>query len=168
MGIEVSAVHTLTRKEEGEKTLKERVFRELLRKLEETVRNMERLLRADFDGDGDEVDAANYLATTRTGAVLSLRISKLKEEINSLSCLDLSERETVSPGALIVAEVDGKKERYLVLPAESFSRFERLEVDGEEYFTLTTRAPLYEALRGKREGDEVFVNGTKVVILEVS
>jgi len=164
MGLEVAAVHfKFFRKEEG---FKEKVHEKLLETLKETERNLRKIITADFDGDGDLVDVANKLFVENNRTALQVRLMKVRDDIESLSSMDLSRKSKVEVGALVTVDDDGKERIFLVVP-ESFSGFETVEVDGKVVYTLSPKAPLYASLKDREAGEELYYDGEKMTIVEV-
>lgn len=92
---------------------------------------------------------------------LSLKAQSI-EEVNSINHeLDLANREMivleslkaliketkqlVSPGAVVVTD----RETFFISVS-----IEQFELEGESYFGLSMKSPLYQAMKGKRKGDK--------------
>ena len=173
MGVEVACVHYSTSalmetaKEYLDREFKTAVLHSLIEKLEESLRSLAGSIQKDFDSEGDEFDTANRIAHIYDNSAVAERVLKLKREIDCLREIDLSERTVVSAGSLVVIDFAGNKERFLILPAECFSGFETVEVSSVKVSTLTTKAPLFSVLAGKKAGEKVRFNGREITVLEV-
>lgn len=81
------------------------------------------------------------------------------DKIEVLKAIDFGSKSTVGEGAIV--KVGGR--RFVV--AVSTVRF---SCGGEEFMGISTRAPIYSELEGKRAGDKVIINGRELVIEEVA
>jgi transcription elongation GreA/GreB family factor len=173
MGVEVACVHYSTSalmetaKEYLDREFKTAVLHSLIEKLEESLRSLAGSIQRDFDSEGDSFDTANKIAHLYDSSAVTERVLKLKREIDCLREIDIERRNTVSAGSLIVVDFAGEKERFLILPAECFSGFETVEVGGVKVSTLTTKAPLFSVLAGKKAGEKVRFNKREITLLEV-
>jgi len=73
-------------------------------------------------------------------------------EMNLLGQLNLGEKyETVQPGAVVVTD---KRAFYISVSIEE------IEVEGQPIFGISTQAPLYKEMAGKKAGEAFEFNGT--------
>lgn len=92
-------------------------------------------------------------------ALMSEQLQMLEEEMDKLHRIDPSEvHETAHLGSVVITE----QQRFFVSVS-----LERFKVDGIDYFGISTKAPIYKAIEGKRQGDEATVNGRQFKILEL-
>lgn len=94
--------------------------------------------------DLDEVWQSEQAADMNT--LLEEHAEDREDALAGIEDLDFSAADTVRPGAIV--EVDGQ--RYVVGVV-----LDELEVGGHSYAGLSTDAPLYEALQGRKAGDNV-------------
>jgi len=156
-----------TAKEYLDREFKTAVLHSLIEKLEESLRSLAGSIQRDFDSEGDSFDTANKIAHLYDSSAVTERVLKLKREIDCLREIDIERRTVVSAGSLVVIDFAGNKERFLILPAECYSGFETVEVSGVKVSTLTTKAPLFSVLAGKKAGEKVNFNGREITLLEV-
>lgn len=78
---------------------------------------------------------------------LKVQINFLDEEMNILKRMEVGDREhdRVVIGSIV------KTDKQTFFPSVSIEYF---DVDGQEIFGISTKAPLYEVMKGKKTGDE--------------
>lgn len=78
---------------------------------------------------------------------LKVQINFLDEEMNILKRMEVGDREhdRVVIGSIV------KTDKQTFFPSVSIEYF---DVDGQELFGISTKAPLYEVMKGKKAGDE--------------
>jgi len=82
-----------------------------------------------------------------------------KKEQIILESLDVEREFTqVEPGAVVVTE---QQVFYIS------SSMEKIEVDGVEFFGISTQAPIYAAMKGRQSGDSFTYSGVTYRMLEV-
>ena len=92
--------------------------------------------------------------------VMQQELDFLKLEMRILRDIDVSKTLTeVDMGALVVTD----KRTFFVCVS-----IEEVEADGHKVFGLSTEAPIYQKMKGKKKGDTFEMNGTVYSILEVS
>ncbi|MFC3880208.1 hypothetical protein ACFOSV_08475 [Algoriphagus namhaensis] len=83
----------------------------------------------------------------------------LKEELEILQGIDPnSEISQVAPGAVVVTN-----QRTFFISVS----IEQVEVNGQDIFGLSTKAPIFQSLRGKKVGDKFDFNGIHYEIQDV-
>ncbi len=83
----------------------------------------------------------------------------LKDELEILSNIDADgEISEVAPGAVVVTD-----QRIFFVSVS----IEQVEVNGQQIFGMSTKAPIYQALRGKVAGDKLDFNGIHYYIQDV-
>ena len=83
----------------------------------------------------------------------------LKEELEILQGIDPnSEMSQVAPGAVVVTN-----QRTFFISVS----IEQVEVNGQDIFGLSTKAPIFQSLRGKKVGDKFDFNGIHYEIQDV-
>jgi transcription elongation GreA/GreB family factor len=91
--------------------------------------------------------------------LMSEQLTMLVEELEKLHRINPNDlHEEVHLGSVVVTE----KEKFFVSVS-----IERFKVAGLEYFGVSTKAPIYKAMEGKRQGETFEVNGRKFSILEL-
>lgn len=81
------------------------------------------------------------------------------DKIAALKLVDFGSKSKVEEGAVV--KVGGR--RFIV--AISTARF---SCHGEEFMGISTRAPIYDELEGKRAGDKITFNGRELLVEEVA
>lgn len=81
-----------------------------------------------------------------------------EEHLALIEGLDFSPADSIRPGAVIKVN-----NRYMVV-AVSKSKF---SFDGQDFIGISTDAPIYQCIHGKKAGDECQFNNTKFKIQEV-
>ncbi len=83
----------------------------------------------------------------------------LKEELELLDRIDPdSELEEIGVGSVVVTD-----QRVFFISVS----IEQVEVNGQKVFGLSTKAPIFQALRGKKAGDSIDFNGIHYEIQDV-
>lgn len=137
---------------------KANIIKYLLAEKEASYQNMMAMQQSEVNAaekSADEDD--NLFDDGKTGQVLNRVearasvVEALQRDINLLNGLDSVEAtEEVQLGDVI--ETD-RGNFFVAVAADEFT------VDGVSYHGISTASPLYQALRGKRNGDQVSVNG---------
>jgi transcription elongation GreA/GreB family factor len=97
--------------------------------------------------------------TEEQAGLMTEQLHMLEEEMDKLHRINPEEtHDKVHLGSVAVTE----QERFFVSVS-----LERFKVDGQDYFGISTKAPIYKALEGKHRGEEVEVNGRKFKILDL-
>lgn len=92
-------------------------------------------------------------------SILTDQLQMVSDELDKLKRIDPEEaHETVHLGSVVVTD----KERFFVSVS-----IERFKVGDQGYFGISTKAPVYHAMEGKKAGDSFEVNGNRFEILEV-
>lgn len=111
--------------------------------------------REESQSQGDSSGAARNEVLQRYETELEF----LKAEFQTLEGLDVKKQfEEVLPGAVVVTN-----QRIFFVSVS----IEQVEVNGVDIFGLSTKAPIYQALRNKRKGDKFDFNKVNYEILDV-
>jgi transcription elongation GreA/GreB family factor len=86
------------------------------------------------------------------------RVHLHEEHLKAIQRLDFDIADEVRPGAVIKTN-----NRYFIVGL-SKSKF---EFEGNQYIGISTEAPLYSCMKGKKKGDECNFNGTNFTIQEI-
>lgn len=100
-------------------------------------------------------------AAERTEVLLRYEneVGFLKEELEILENIDPNEKlDEIGPGAVVVTN-----QRVFFVSVS----IEQVEVNGIDIFGLSTKAPIFQALRGKKAGDKLDFNGIHYDIQDV-
>lgn len=89
---------------------------------------------------------------------LSLRIEKMKNELDKFINLDFSPKAIVEPGALVLTD------SFNFMIGIAVPQFQH---NGKTYMGLNVDAPVYGVIAGKKIGDSAEFNGKTYKILEV-
>lgn len=90
--------------------------------------------------------------------VLEVRIQQLKSELDYFLNLDISPKNKVELGALVMTD---SLNFFVGISTSMF------QLDGKNYIGIEVNAPIYGALKDAQAGDEVSFNDKKYKILEV-
>lgn len=122
--------------------------------IEEMEENMYN--RDNTPSQSDRNEAAEQLTMLNE---LKKELDFLKYEMKILKGLDIEkERKIVEPGSVVVTD----KRTFFVCVS-----IEEVEADGKKVFGLSTEAPIYSAMKGKKKGDKFDMNGIDYTIEEV-
>ena len=87
------------------------------------------------------------------------RLERLESQLSGLRCSDPhAQMDTVEVGAVVSTD----QRNFIIGPS-----IEEFEADGRTFQGLTSEAPMFAALRGKRKGDHVVFGGTTYHVLDV-
>ena len=102
------------------------------------------------DRQADKIDVLNALGTELTFA---------QQELYFLNSLNAENESTVvEPGAVVATE---KITFFIGVSSE------KVEVLGEEFFGISTKAPIYANMKGLEKGDKFQYNETKYTIKDI-
>lgn len=90
---------------------------------------------------------------------LAQQISELKKHRNALQLLTFEKNETIQNGSI----VETNKGVFYFSTA-----FGKIIIDGKDIMLLSTIAPIFNAMKGKKKGDNVTFNTTTFLIHEVN
>ncbi len=97
--------------------------------------------------------------TEEQAALMSEQLAMVEEEFDKLHRIETSEdHDNVHLGSVVVTE----KQSFFVSVS-----IERFKCEGQEYFGVSTKAPIYKAMEGKQKGDSFEVNGRTFQILDL-
>ncbi|WP_020571778.1 hypothetical protein [Neolewinella persica] len=144
--------------------LKKAIIAYLLEEKEASYRNMMAMQKAEVAASEKTNEAGDsQFQGGKTGQVLNRVearasvVEALQNDINILSGLD-----SVEPTPEIqlgdVVETD-KGNFFVAVPSEEF------EIAGVKYRGISVESPLFQALRGKKNGEKVIVNNNSFVLL---
>lgn len=87
---------------------------------------------------------------------------QLDNELNELKILERIDPkktlEEIAFGAVILS----KGQDYFIAVSQG-----KIEVEGRQFFTISVKVPVFQALQGKRKGDIIDFRGNKIEILDV-
>lgn len=136
----------------NKEALKERLLK-VEKKLikEDELNHQEFLTNNKFDWSGVETidDYSHQVETEELNELLDQQIEEQKIRLNQIKLISFSPKETIEVGA--VTKVNGKY--FIIAVAEP-----RFEFEGKEFMGISTSAPIYNQLRGKKAGDEFVFN----------
>lgn len=97
--------------------------------------------------------------TEEQASLMSEQLQMLQEEMDKLKRISADEvHDNVHLGSVVVTE----QQRFFVSVS-----IERFKCDGLEYFGVSTKAPIYKAMEGKKKGESFDVNGRAFKILDL-
>lgn len=130
---------------------KSKIFEEIKNQQEEVIRDFETMLEqikgvTDLDEEAtrDVDDFAQQNTYDDIENRIGLQYENAKGLMNILNDIDLSPKEEVAPGAVIITN---KVNFFVSIPNSGF------EVDNTTFVGITTDAPLYYFMRGKKKGE---------------
>ena len=92
-------------------------------------------------------------------SLMTEQLNMLEEELEKLGRISTEEvHETVHLGSVVVTN----HQHFFVSVS-----IERFKCEGQEYFGVSTKAPIYKAMEGKSKGDKFEVNGRQFEILDL-
>lgn len=120
-------------------------------------------LRATGEQYADEQHDAGAHSMNQSGEeqaeLMAEQLLMLEEEMARLRRIQPDEvHDTVHLGSVVITEL----QRFFVSVS-----IERFKVDGVEYFGISTKAPVYHAMEGKRKGESFVLNGRSLQILDL-
>ena len=125
---------------------------------------MKNLLATAGLGNEDEYDNNELSQKSQSSTeinALNEALSLANEEMSILQSLESSisgEHLSASPGAVVVTNRDTF---FISVSIEQF------ELEGETFIGLSTKSPLYIAMRGKKKGDKFLCKGVTYKILDI-
>jgi transcription elongation GreA/GreB family factor len=142
---------------------KQRIIEQILVRLNDELSRMAEAAKAAHEAatheesrSEDRHDTRGLEASYLAGAQAN-RAAELKKRIASyrfLSLKDFASTDPIGPGALIELELNGKNSFYFLISQGEGVSF---QVDGQMIQVITPRAPLGEALLGRKRGDWIEV-----------
>ncbi|MFK5857481.1 MAG: hypothetical protein QM503_15230 [Bacteroidota bacterium] len=87
------------------------------------------------------------------------QLDKAKIVIDTFQKIDIEKESTeVEFGSLVITN------KQMLFVSAGLGK---VELEGETYYAVSPHVPIFNALKGKKQGNEVVFNGTKLVILEI-
>jgi hypothetical protein len=130
---------------------KNKIFEEIKNQQEEVIKDFEKMLeqfKGVTDLDEESTREVDDFAQQSTSEDIENRIGiqfeSAKGLLNILNDLDLSPKTDVCPGAVVITN---KAKFFVSIPNSS------IEVDGTTFIGISTDAPLYYFMKGKKKGD---------------
>ena len=97
--------------------------------------------------------------TEEQAALMSEQLAMVEEELDKLIRIQTAEdHDNVHLGSVVVTE----QQSFFVSVS-----IERFKCEGKEYFGVSTKAPIYKAMEGKKKGESFVVNGRSFKILDL-
>jgi transcription elongation GreA/GreB family factor len=97
--------------------------------------------------------------TEEQAGLMTEQLHMLQEEMDKLQRISSDEiHETVHLGSVVIT----KEQRFFVSVS-----IEKFKVNGVEYFGVSTKAPIYAAMEGKRKGESFDLKGRSFEILDL-
>lgn len=89
----------------------------------------------------------------------SEQYAKAKEDIALLEKIDVTkEHKSVEYGSLVITN---KQKMFISISIG------KVNINNDNYYAISTKVPIYEFMKGKKEGDEFIFNGNKFIIQEI-
>lgn len=135
------------------KKLKHYLLEEEQKNLSEARKNLELYIeenKLDLDNVKDIDDLAQKDSNSFFEHDLETRIANHLSTIQQLEDINFEPSDAVRPGAVV--DVNGKK-LVIATPNTSF------EFDGENYESISSSAPIYKEMQGKKVGESFHFNG---------
>jgi transcription elongation GreA/GreB family factor len=97
--------------------------------------------------------------TEEQAGLMTEQLAMLEEELEKLQRISLDEvHDVVHLGSVVTTE----KQLFFVSVS-----IERFKCDNVEYFGVSTKAPVYKAMEGKKKGEKFEVNGRQFEIVDL-
>lgn len=118
------------------------------------------------DGDVNEEKYDNHVQSLKAQAMTEVNLLKSELELVGTELDDLRRQQgidaplsaRVEPGAVVVTD---KKTFFVSASIENF------EVDGKKLFGISTKAPIYQKMKGRKRGNTFTHGSTKYVIKDI-
>ena len=144
--------------------IKDSVIKDLEREILECERSVETAKSDMMDAEGPMLtryDTRRHELGTLADAQY-LRLQELKDSLREIQNFELFPTEQVMVGSYVMT-MDEKdvSTHYMVLPCAGGTKVKH---DDNNITILSVKSPLYHAMRGKKEGDDVEFRGKEVYI----
>lgn len=110
----------------------------------------------------EQQDSGAQSMTEDTEEQASLMTEQLNMLLDEMDKLGRIETDSVHDSVHLGSIVQTKDQRFFVSVS-----LERFKCDGADYFGISTKAPIYKAMEGKKKGDGFEVNGRQFEILDL-
>lgn len=130
--------------------------------IEEAHMNHEAFLTGNLLNREDVVDAddqSHHRASLEIAEQLDKQLHEHEEHLKTINGISFEPTKTVKPGAVV--SVNGRC-MIVAVPKSKFT------IDGRNFIGISTKAPIYAELKGKKAGDEFKFNGRKFTIEAVN
>ena len=132
--------------------------KEEIQTLESTHQMYTDSLDLDEDSSVEVDDLVQQSRSTEDAMAIELRIQEAQQELEVFINLEPELVPGITEGNVVITD---KLNMVIGLA------FQQFEIDGEKFVGMSTKAPLYQSLEGKLEGDKVEFNGTEYIIEEI-
>lgn len=146
------------------KDLKERLLNKCIEQQQEVIRQLEQEIKDaqqqanDYGQPKDRYDAFRT-KLMRQIELFAKQLDKAKIVINTLHKIPIGQEITsVEFGAIVITN----KQKLFISAGLG-----KVEIDGKEFYAVSAQVPIFQALRGKKKGNEVIFNGINLTIEEV-
>lgn len=149
----------MTNKELKEKLLNKCIEQqsEVIRQLNQEINDAQKMAN-DYGQPKDRYDAFRTKLMHQI-QLYARQMDKANIVLTTLQKIPLNkELEKVEFGAVVITN----KQNIFVAAGLG-----KIELDGEIFYAVSPQVPVFNALKGKREGDEAIFNGIKLIIKEV-
>ena len=106
----------------------------------------------------DQDDQSHHRQEERLRKKLDEQVHDHHHHLEEIEALSFSPSDVVEPGAVI--KVNG---RYMVIATADGS----FEFDGKDFISISTKAPIYQCMMGKKKGDMCSFNNNDFTIEEI-
>jgi len=130
---------------------------EVIKQLQQEISDAQKQAN-DYGQPKDRYDAFRT-KLMRQIELYAIQLDKANVVINTLQKIDIDKKLTeVEFGALVITD----KQKLFVSAGLG-----KVEIDGDKYYAISPHVPIFNALKGKKKGDEVVFNGITFLIEEV-
>jgi len=144
------------------KLIKQEIEKIQLSVVEDLEASRERLeTSADID-ENETVDPEDFSRQNELGNMatrLKFKVQNSRNELEYLKSLDLDTGDVIQEGSLVVTD---SYVFYVSIPVRPF------DMEGKHIVSVSSKAPVYHAMRGKKAGDTFEVAGKTYKINEVA
>ena len=106
----------------------------------------------------DNDDQSHHRQEERLRKQLDAQVHDHHHHLEEIEALSFNPSEVVEPGAVIKV-----KDRYMVVATADGS----FKYDGKDFISISTHAPIYQCLMGKKKGDTCSFNSNEFKIEEI-
>jgi hypothetical protein len=112
----------------------------------------------DYNEARDNDDHSHHHQATTDSNIGHKHLHVHEDHIKEIEAIDFSPSTVVEPGAVVQVN-----DRYIVVAvAESAFKF-----DGKDVLSISTGAPLYQCMKGKKTGDTCTINNNNFIIKNI-
>lgn len=129
--------------------------KETLRRFESDLNSFIGDTQIDYQETREEDDYSHHHQSTEASNAAHAHLHEHTNHLKTLQTLAFSDSREVEPGAVVQVN-----DRYMVVAMAETA----FEFDGKKFLSISTASPIYQCMKGKKEGDSCSFNGHDFVI----